>query len=352
MADWYDPAWTNRVLITIDNTKVAGDETDFPVLISQDNMVADFWTVAKSDGTDVVITSDDGETKLKREVGYINTGSQILEVYVKVPSLSSSSPTVLYLYYGNALASETNDTDAWNGNYLRVWHMNNEVGGKIPESTVNAKHLDIWGAPTQGIDSFPGQAISYDGIDDGTTNNSGVKQATVAVYGKMVGGVTNSCGGSCRASGAGTRYQRWLFITSGGIGYYRNRGNGATSQTAGDITYVADDLYSLVGVEVGATDRRIYNDGSYASTNTDSKTEGTPDHTLVGGRVVEDLNFNFYQGIVSEARLMNIALSANWISTEHQNMRETADFYSIEVEAAEAAGDDTDGYWWMFATRE
>jgi hypothetical protein len=60
--NWYDDNWLYRKKITIDYTKVAGNLTDFPVLI---NLASDAGLVASAqdDGDDILFTLSDKTAK-------------------------------------------------------------------------------------------------------------------------------------------------------------------------------------------------------------------------------------------------------------------------------------------------
>ncbi len=124
---WYDTDWLYFVKVTVDHTKVPNtDQLNYPALITEANMPAAFWRHVKADGTDIVVTSSDGATKLKRELVSIDTAGKKMELWVKIPTLSESVDTVLYLYYGNAAASETNDVETWNDNFKLITHMEDD----------------------------------------------------------------------------------------------------------------------------------------------------------------------------------------------------------------------------------
>ncbi|MHA1290653.1 MAG: DUF2341 domain-containing protein, partial [Candidatus Thorarchaeota archaeon] len=96
--------WSYRKKITIDNTNIDSDLSDFPLLvkISSDSDIGD---EARSDGYDIRFTSDDGSTLLsyERESWSGGGGSPATAIFwVKVPTISSSSPTDIYIYYGKA----------------------------------------------------------------------------------------------------------------------------------------------------------------------------------------------------------------------------------------------------------
>jgi hypothetical protein len=90
---WYDPSWIYRQKITIDHPLVAEDLTDFPVLITHAVVQASLFAHARSDGADIVVTGGDGVTKLKREIVTYDAIAGELELYVRIPSLTSLADT-------------------------------------------------------------------------------------------------------------------------------------------------------------------------------------------------------------------------------------------------------------------
>ena len=124
--DWYNSNWLYRVKITVSSSQVSGDLVNFPVYLDLSILPANFFSHVKSDGSDIVITSSDGITKLPRELVSINTVAHTGELYFRAPTLSSSSDTDFYIYYGNSSANESNDASVWS-NYVGVWHLNENV---------------------------------------------------------------------------------------------------------------------------------------------------------------------------------------------------------------------------------
>ena len=140
---WYDLAWSYRKSITIDHTKVGNgteDETNFPVLISLTGL-----TNINANGTDIRFTAGDGTTELPREIESYASGA--LVAWVKVPTLSYTVDTVIYMYFGNAAASEPAASSAygsqnvWDANYKGVWHLPDGTTLGLTDSTSNAVNL-------------------------------------------------------------------------------------------------------------------------------------------------------------------------------------------------------------------
>jgi hypothetical protein len=140
-AAWYDDAWLYRKKITIDHTKVSGSNSlqNFPVLIS---LTSDSQLSAKAqaDGDDIVFTDVNGQ-RLDYEIESYTSGT--LTAWVKIPTLSPATDTILYLYYGNAaITAQENPNSVWSSNYTGVWHLSETAANNatITDSTNYAHH--------------------------------------------------------------------------------------------------------------------------------------------------------------------------------------------------------------------
>jgi len=148
-ADWFATGgtWGYRKAITVDADKVSGSSalTDFPMLFSvtdTDLAFTDFGgNVASSTAGDIVFTSSDGITKLSHEIEYYASTTGEIAAWVKIPSLSNSVDTTIYIYYGNAAADDQQDAaNVWDSNYMMVQHLSEDPSGSAPQmldSTAN-----------------------------------------------------------------------------------------------------------------------------------------------------------------------------------------------------------------------
>lgn len=135
-AAWYNTGgtWNHRKTITIDHTKVAATSTNFPVLISLTD--SSLQANASSTGADILFTASDGLTKLNYERGNYSSSTGQLVAWVQIPSLSATSDTTIYMYYGNSSATDQqNASGTWNSNYLGVWHLPNGTTLSVSDST-------------------------------------------------------------------------------------------------------------------------------------------------------------------------------------------------------------------------
>ncbi len=310
--DWYNSSWDYRVKITIDHTKVGDNLTNFPVLITESHMPGSFWTNVQATGADIVVTSNDGQTKLDRELVSINTSSPAMELHVRVPTLLGGSPTILFLYYGNASASESNSASTWSA-YRNVYHM----------------------GQTTPIDST------------GTTATNNVSGGTITA-GKMGNGLSFS--GSGRIDFA-SNITNANFKSLSFWYYPRSRGGGNFGSVFGSSDYnngvrhVGEDPLSIRrGGSILVRTTGTFNVWKHIVMSYDS---GTGQVTLYenGTAVAPVAMSNWYtlqhlvaisndaarapDGILDEMRIKNAVFPPTWPMTEYNNQDSPGTFYAV-----------------------
>ena len=126
---WFAPGtWAARTPLTVDPAVVdaAGtgeDLVDFPLLVS----VTDPSIGGQADGRDLVFTADDGTTRLDHELESWNATTGALVAWVRVPELSASLDTRVFVYHGNAAAIDQQDpAGVWGAGYTSVHHLDDD----------------------------------------------------------------------------------------------------------------------------------------------------------------------------------------------------------------------------------
>lgn len=163
---WYDSSWKYRKKITIDADQVTANLTDFPVLISTTD--SDLMSKAQSNGNDILFISADGATKLNHEIENYTSATGQLTAWIK-SDLSSTTDTVLYMYYGNGSSSDqSNATGVWDSNFQMVQHLEETSGGTdaFTDSTSNSNHGTDSGNPTASSSAKIDGAWEFDGSGD------------------------------------------------------------------------------------------------------------------------------------------------------------------------------------------
>ena len=165
----HQAGWGHRNPVTIDHAKVSATLTDFPLLV---NTTHDNWKstanggyVGQGHGNDFLFTASDGVTKLNHEIESYDPVTGQLVAWVRVPSLSSVSDTMLFLNYGQATAvDQWNPQGVWDANYKGVWHLG-EGAGDFSDATANANTGTDY-VSASGKTGQIGSGQQFDGTND------------------------------------------------------------------------------------------------------------------------------------------------------------------------------------------
>lgn len=368
--EWCDCDWEYRKKITIDHNQVAGDETDFPVLISlTDADLADTSNgghMESSDGYDIrFYTTTCSELEFEIEY-YDNTTGEVI-CWVKIPSLSSTSDTEIYIYYGNndpaITGVDPSSTDTWDANFSAVWHFTD-----VNDSTAGGNNLTNVGA-TANQTGIVHKAYYFDGTNDymhitpspfrhtnDFTYESWVKRNRTGLEGLWCD--------SFDVHGAGD-ISGWLgeFLSSNH--HYKFMyaiNNSAVSSLESVNTFGSSLWFYIAHVKDSSNGTIIYRDG--ISDNNDATVTNVfydtsapyPDYFEIGDiHDDEDGRSDWLQAWVDETRVSSIVRSANWIGTTFATIDDPATFFSTGIqELAEDAAECSPGVsttacgsWWL-----
>jgi len=334
-ADWYNANWLYRKKITIDHTKVDTDLTNFPVLVSLSSD-SDLASDVQDDGDDILFADSSG-SKLDHEIEKFDDSTGELVAWVRIPSLSSTTDTEIYLYYGNVSATnQQNATGVWDSNFKMVQHLQ-ETSDIHQDSTSNNNDGTQNGGVTQDATGKINGADDFDGGDDYIRVSRSVQDDFTIEF--------------------------WFKTTdtgSGGSDYRWYKGDGLVDSevptTMNDFG-VAHHSNGYVIAGVGNPDKQVisssgHNDGNWHNvaftrikstgviklyvdgTLVDSNTGGTqsltsPNYTDFG-RI--QTGVNYFNGTIDEVKISNTARSTEWISTSYNNQNSPSDFYSLASE--------------------
>jgi len=344
---WYNASWPYRLEITIDHTKVDANLVDFPVLITEANMTAQFWANVKADGTDIVVTDDDGETKLKRELVDINTVGETMELWFKAPTLSSTVDDVFYLYFGNAGAAEVNDTATWDTNYVFVSHMEDDPdNAHIVDSTSHGDDGTKLAAnePIEVVGQI-GRAQDFDGDNDliDMGNEAGLVDGALTIEAVitrssdlLVDDHDDIVSHKHDWSGAHFNYRFWLFVNdslaTARLALYYGTGTTRAAATSNYQAWNVDQKYNVAVVHDGET-VSFYRDGAnVVSVGGQSAIVSLNDYSLRIGCQANQ-NIKNWLGIIDEVRISATDRSVGWVGTTHNTTSSPATFYSVSGEA-------------------
>ncbi len=340
----YD-GWPYRKKITINADKVTGDLLNFPVLINITD--SDLRDKARHNGYDIYFTSSDGTTKLDHEIEKFNSHTGELVAWVEIPSLSSSSNTDIYMYYGKDNADDqSNKYGVWDSNYTAVWHMSEDPSGGAPQikdSTSPSSNGTSAGSMTSS-DQVTGKidgCLDFDGSNDAINfGNPSELQITGAMtleaWFKADYVLNNNL--FAKMGGAGSRGWDLSFdddppIAPDGWIMFRYSVDGSSVRSRGYERVNASEWYYAVGVFNPSTYERFYLNGMLES----EETTGIPasqNDPAVNVYLARDggASPSYYNGTIDEVRISNCARSMDWINATYSNINDTSSFYTVYSE--------------------
>jgi len=349
---WYNASWTYRVKITVDNTKVDADLTDFPVYVNLADLVAGFHTNVKADGADIRVTTANGATEVPREVVFYDSATDTGELHFKAPILSSVVDTDFYIYYGNAAASEPAEDatfgaqNTWKSAYTAVYHLQeavNNTSGGYKDSTSNNRDATGTSMAISAPDGkLAGKGQDFDGSIDfistgvtlGTliTNSTGTVTAwaNTDVAGASVGNTYQGRHVWCDTSGYASVSLANL-SSSDRIWSYNWDGNDDRQGT----TVSTSTWYHQVWRHAGGT---VYNYQNGTATSAPSNNTEVTTGTVYIGSGDSLSSIPFWNGKIDEVRFSNTDLGVDWIKTEYNNTNSSSTFYTDGAEETDGGG--------------
>ena len=318
--------------------------SDFPVALllstsagtNDEDLTAIFTEIADADRKKIAVTTSDGTTQCYVEIEKWDSTNKKAALHVKIPSISSSSNTELYLYYDSGHADnttyvgDTGDSPAqnvWDSNFEGVWHLAQDPSGgsgAIKDSTSNNVNATSSGSMTSDdlVDALVCKGLDLDGSDD-YIKTSGLSfnpsnSATIEICFK-------------ETTLAGT-VDRLLLQQQDGTGTGRTiigieEHDDATNpdkiycNLAGTILYgsqlSAGSFYHAAVTHDGSNAVEIFLNGS--SDTTDTRTVEAASGEMLFGIGKDELTYPF-DGIIDEVRISQTQRSDAWIKATYHTL--------------------------------
>jgi RHS repeat-associated protein len=332
--------------ITIDHKKVPNtDQVNFPFLFSTTDQtlatLANGGHVASPNGYDITFSTDpNGLTALDYELEeYDPTTGQIV-AWVRIPTLSHSLDTVLYMFYGNSSisTSQQNPAGVWDSNYLGVWHLPNDATLSANDSTSNGHN----GTPGSSSIATVGEIGGGANVNASTTGAISIPpyssvtfyEATFSAWVKM----------SQENSWAGIIFSRDssdpIGMDMNGLGHLAYTWNDGSASTYGwdsGLTIPTGSwAYTVIAITPYGVVAYVCEAGSCNSSS----------QSLIENPQVSNTNWylgsdqyspstRFWGGSLDEARISSLDRSSDWIAAEYYNQNSPATFYQLGSENAE-----------------
>lgn len=352
---WYDDNWLYRLPVTILASAVDDDLTNFPVYVDLDDLNSHFFSNVESDGSDIRVTQTDGVTEVPIELVSINTGGTAGELYFRANSLSSTTDSTFYIYYGNSAATAHGVTDpygarnVWSNGYVLVAHMADVTTSTTLNSagTINGVKTNQAGNPVADNPLEVSTGKLYDAQDFSSvpiqhTGSiiSGISQYNVSMWFNPddVSGVpaqnTNQYGNTLYGSSLSGNYD-WVSV--GGT-------TAGTSANGPEVCVRAFTTATACNVTSGAniTNGNWYYISVNAIQNSTltARINGVTRGTFTAGNSAPGGNFTIaalrpnrnppivFDGRLDEVRVSTTTRTAAWQDAEYSNTGTTTDFYT------------------------
>ncbi|HEY6161589.1 MAG TPA: LamG-like jellyroll fold domain-containing protein, partial [Bacteroidia bacterium] len=264
--------------------------------------------------------------------------------WVRIPTLSTSINTYIYMYYGNtAIASDQSLTSTWDANFMGVYHFNNNINNYTGSAGLNGtnngtansaggkidQNRSFVRASNQYVDVTPSNAAFN--LTGNITVSAWIKLSSLNNDQKIAGTQDNSTGGWKFGVFSDNKVE-FEIRTSGNSPSLNRAGwcgacNGGTVLTTATWYYVVGQ-YSDAGDYIqtyvnGALDRAFTSNLTVLGTSTGS---------MKFGREPWAANTAQWDGNIDEIHISNSIRSSDWIATEYNNQNSPSTFYSISSE--------------------
>lgn len=332
---WYsaDP-WTRRRSITVSAASVPTDLESFPLLVELTD--ADLGANAQADGDDIRFVAADGATPLDHEIERWDPASGSLTAWVRIPTLSSTADTRIYLLYGAPNSPNQSDVDAvWANDAVAVWHLAEDPSGVQPDlddsGPQNREGLASGSMTSDDlVAAIAGQGLDLDGTDDliRVADADVGAVTTVSAWVRVDSLVPESVVVAKASTAADPVFE--LAIANGGPTGRQVRGRieiGGVVQTLQAANVTVETWYHVALVYDGAAVRLIVNGVEVGLTPIAGAVSLISDRPIsIGG--LDDGSW-LVDGRVDEVRLWSTPRSGDWLAVEYANQSNPAGFVSV-----------------------
>ncbi len=355
--------WGRYVPVVIDKDEVGANETDFPVVIDYATLAATTNEMFDADGSYPAINGG-GDIRFVATVADLSSVTLLncevvsfvtdntptngsCEIWVKIPSLSSSVDTTIYCVYNKAAVSqpavdaEGGSEGVYKSEYKIVQHLSEDPSGSAPQM-IDSSSNDIDGTSegtmTSGdlVSGKIGNCLDFDGSDDNIDFGSPAalkftnEDFSVSCWFKFTGSSFPSHAIPI-SKGDPAGYSPWAFWINSGtlkilVGNSALNGWLMTSSLSHSLS--VDTWYHAVWTKNG-TAVKLYIDGSEVDSYTmSSDTIGDIDSATFKIGCGSRLNNNYseFEGLVDDSFVIQEELSSTWIATSYSNQNAPSTF--------------------------
>lgn len=340
------PSYKYYRALTIDHLKCgSSNSTNFPAYIDSTidatGLQLDLKTIANggllTSGKDYAFYSDiDGQTALDYEEETYVATTGALKAWVRIPTVSSSTDTVIYIFYGapSVTTSQENVNGVWNTNYKAVYHLKDGTTLSLSDSTSGADTLTNNNTVTPTTGQLDGGAAFASASSQSLTHvdaaglrvttaftvSAWVNATSFAAYRMIVVKAKDTAG-----SANDRDYDLDIEQTTGKLRLFFTQGTSVFVGFTANTALTTGSWFYCVGTYDGSV-MTIYRNGVSDGTNPASGSVDVTTGDFAIGKTGSS-NSNYFDGSIDEVRLSNVARSADWITTEYNNQNAPSTFW-------------------------
>ncbi len=348
--------WKCRMKITLNHSNVASDLTDFPILLNISSSsgvngadVTNIFNEVGSKEKKIAVTMGDGVTQCYVEIERWDSINKNAWLWSKIPSISSTEDTVLYIYYDGSQQDNTAYVgnpgsmvaqNVWDNNFKALLHLS-EISGTHTDSTSNGNSGLPQGVVSEGVSGEVGGADDFDGtsgyINYGNSITLNFEANSSFTYEGWV--KTTESYGAIISQRHDLDDNAIIDICVGYDGAVRSAGrlmclvrpssSGGYARITGSIVNDGDWHYFTLTRNSGSV-IELFVDGASQGTATDSATGGiiTTNLNALGSErrwVQTDYGTaddRYLSGLIDEVRISNVERSSAWIMASYASERD------------------------------
>ena len=334
--------WGRKVKIDIQASLADANLSYFPILITEACLPAEVLDTTsgyecQSDGGDLRFYTGDYSSSDPATENTNRIACEIVEltraagsggtcqIWVRIPSINSSTGAVITLYYNAtgksqpAVAAAYGSQETWdeNGsnNYRGVWHVN-DASGNLTDSTENSLTLTANQIAGYQQSGKIGYAIDLDGTDSYASATSPISDVPFTLSCWVKFDAINQQASILSLQYTASANRHFVNVWDDEK-FYSSSKDGGLDEAVSTTIHTTATWYHVAGVFAAHNDRRLFVDGS-KFTNTDTDGVGTVLEELVIGGNIYGQSYEL-DGQLDEIRVSNVTRSDAWLVAEYRN---------------------------------
>lgn len=304
------------VEITIQSSKVSANLTNYPLVITERDLPSTFWSYATT--SNIQFKASGGGSDLTTEIAWVDIANESFRGHVLVPSISSSTDTVIEMHWGVAQTT----TGSVFTMYEVVIPFKLTGSGDLTNYGTDVQTITVNGSPS--FDRFTGMQLAGSNERIETTLASTINEYYMSAYCRQ----TNTTQKTILSVHSTSTVRSNLTVDDGNhVAMWDNTNSWVDTSPLEDPG--TTNYFTHAGRIIDATERSVWYNGGSEGVDSTVSTIGNMDNIFVGtaANSLED-----WVGFVTEARVTtDVTFSDSWVAFEHSNYENTSDYTITEL---------------------